>query len=103
MFDKLESVVARYFEIESRLADPEIAAKPQEFRRLSQEHSSLQDIVSEYQHYKKIQAEVRSNRELLEEKDTEFHSMAHDELKRLEPELERSGRALQVLLLPKDP
>ncbi len=103
MFNKLESVEARFREIESRLSDPEIANRPDEFRRLSQEHAGLQDIVTEYQNYKTLDAEIHSNRELLKEKDSELVSMARDELKRIEPLLEISKNQLQILLLPKDP
>jgi len=103
MFNKLEAVEARYLEIEDRLGDPSLGSNPGEFRRLSQEHSSLQDLIAEFRHYKKVQTEIRSNRELIEEKDTEFSEMAHEELKRLEPELEASVKKLQILLLPTDP
>ncbi len=103
MFDKLESVERRFEEIESRLADPEIANQPGEFKRLSQEHASLQDLVAEYRRYKQHGLEVVSNQELLAEKDSELVSMAREELKRLEVELELSKRTLQILLLPKDP
>ncbi len=103
MFDKLEAVEARFIEIESRLGDPDLASKPGEFRKLSQEHSSLIELVAEFRQYRRIQSEVRSNRELTTEKDAEFASMAHDELKRLVPELEVSKAKLQILLLPTDP
>ena len=103
MFDKLEAVEIRYLEIESRLADPEIGNQPAEFRRLSLEHSNLQEIVDEFRRYKKLRAEVESNDELLREKDSEISAMAKEELKRLEPELESSKKQLQLLLLPKDP
>ncbi len=103
MFDKLESVEGRFHEIESRLADPEIAGKPAEFRRLSQEHAQLGELVAEYRVYKKLKQEIDSNKELVYEKDAEISDMAKDELKRLEPELEACTRKLQILLLPKDP
>jgi peptide chain release factor 1 len=103
MFDKLESVVARFHEIESRLADPDIANQPAEFRKLSQEHAGLQELVAEYRHYKKVEAEIASNKELVYEKDPEISDMAKEELKGLEPEREASARRLQILLLPKDP
>lgn len=103
MFDKLESVEMRFREIESRLADPEIAGKAGEFKKLSQEHASLQEIINEYQKYKKLKIEIESNKELLREKDPELAQMARDELKRIEPELETSIHSLRVLLLPKDP
>lgn len=103
MFDKLEDVERRFLEIESRLADPALADQPAEFRRLSQEHAGLQELVDEYRRYKKLVSELDSNKELLREKDEEIAAMAKDELRRLEPELEQSKRNLQILLLPTDP
>ena len=51
MFDKLEAVENRFVEIESRLADPDLADRPGDFRRLSQEHAGLLELVSEYRRY----------------------------------------------------
>lgn len=103
MFDKLADIENRFMEIESRLADPELGNRPGEFRKLSQEHASLIELVEEYRRYKRWVQELASNRELLEEKDSEIISMALEEIKRLEPELEQSKRNLQILLLPRDP
>lgn len=104
MFDKLTDVENRFMEIESRLADPELGNRPNDFRKLSQEHASLQELVSEYRRYKKLIEELDSNRELLrEEKDDEILSMAREEIKRLESEVAQAQRNLQILLLPKDP
>jgi peptide chain release factor 1 len=103
MFDKLQSVEQRFLEIESRLADPSLASNPDEFRKLSQEHASLQELVAEYRRFKSLGQELESNKELLGDKDGELSAMAKEELKRLEPELEQSRKNLQILLLPKDP
>jgi peptide chain release factor 1 len=103
MFDKLEAVAGRFQEIEARLADPDLGNRPGEFRRLSQEHAQLQEIVAEYLRYKSLKSELASNRELLAEKDDEIASMAKDEIKRLEPEVTESEQRLRILLLPKDP
>jgi peptide chain release factor 1 len=103
MFDKLEAVEARFNEIESRLADPEIASRPADFKRLSQEHASLQEIIAQYRAHKKLLNEVESNRQLTRESDSELAEMAYEELKRLEPLAETSKRQLQILLLPADP
>jgi peptide chain release factor 1 len=101
MFDKLEAVEQRFLEIEHKLGDPSLAANPDEFRRLSKEHSSLIEIVQEYQTYRKTKNEITSNRELIP--DPDFGAMAKEELKTLEPELEASTRRLQLLILPQDP
>jgi peptide chain release factor 1 len=103
MFDKLEAVETRFLEIEHKLGDPSLADRPDEFRRLSKEHASLQEVVAEFQNYRKLKNEISSNRELLVEGDAEFSAMAKEELKALEPELEASTKRLQLLLLPQDP
>ena len=103
MFDKLESVEQRFVELEARLADPALADRPGDFRKLSLEHADLSELVAEYRRYKSLNSEIASNKELLGEKDAELAAMARDELKRLEPEFEGSRKQLQILLLPKDP
>ena len=101
MFDKLEAVETRFLEIEHKLGDPDLAGRPDEFRRLSKEHASLQEIVAEFRNYRKLKNDITSNKELLE--DADFSAMAKEELKALEPELEASTKRLQLLLLPQDP
>lgn len=103
MFDKLQAVESRFLEIESRLGDPALADKPDEFRRLSREHSSLIELVEEFRRYRKLKEEVTSNRELIGAGDAEITAMAKDELKILEPQLVDCEKKLQLLLLPKDP
>ena len=103
MFKKLESVVQHFNEIESRLGDPEIGNRPGEFKKLSQEHAALQEIVNQYHRYNKLLAEIESNNQLLRENDAEISQMAKDELKQLEPALENCKRGIQILLLPTDP
>lgn len=103
MFDQLEVVERRFIEIESRLSDPSLGEKPHEFRKLSQEHASLQELVAEYRRFKKVNADIAENRELLNEKDADLVTMAREDLKLLEAASIRSKQALQILLLPKDP
>lgn len=104
MFDKLESVEGRYLEVEAKLSDPDLSKNPAEFKRLSQEHSSLQELVQEYRRYKKLNLDYSSAKEILDhEKDPELSEMAKEDLKVLEPEILASKRKLQLLLLPKEP
>ena len=103
MFDKLQSVEFRFRELEHKLADPALADRPGEFRKLSREHSSLIELVEEYQRFKLLQKDLADNKELLLEKDEEIAQLAKEEVKRLEPELTASEKKLQILLLPQDP
>ena len=103
IFDKLKSVEERFIEIESRLSDPDIANKPAEFKKLSQEHSGLQELVSEYRDHKKILSDLESSRALFGEKDPDIAELARVECKALDEAFEKSRKKLQLLLLPKDP
>lgn len=103
MFDKLNAVEQRFLEIESRLSDPDLGNRPQEFRKLSQEHASLMELVAEYRRYKKLKSDIEGNKQLLYGNDAEIAAMAKDELKEQEEQIVASARQLQILLLPKDP
>lgn len=101
IFDKLDEVERRYIELESRLSDPALAERPEEFRRLSVEHAQLNEIVAEFRKYRDVTAELESNRLLLRDRD--FHDLAKEEIKRLEPEVAQTEESLKILLLPQDP
>ena len=103
MFDKLESVEQRFMEIEHKLGDPSLAGNPDEFRRLSREHSSLLELVEAYRYYKKLKADIDANKEMIFEGDAEITAMAKEDLKTLEPELALTAQRMQLLLLPQDP
>lgn len=103
-FDRLAHIEERYQEIESRLADPEIANKSNEFKKLSQEHASLSELVQEFRNLKRSSCELEAAQKLLKEDgDSEIAEMAREEIQRLQKEMEGSEHALQILLLPKDP
>lgn len=103
MFSRLDSVEARFVELESRLADPTLADRPGDFRKLSQEHADLREVVEEYRLYKRLTSELASNKELLLDSDASMSALAKEEVRRLEPEVGDSKSRLEVLLLPKDP
>ncbi len=103
MFDKLEDVERRFVEIETRLSDPGLGGRSDEFKRLSQEHAELIEVIREFRRYKVLQNDFLSNKQLLKESDAEIAEMAQEELKVLGPDLEASQKRLQLLLLPRDP
>jgi len=103
MFAKLESVERRFQEIESRLSDPELANQPGQFRKLSQEHADLKEIVDEFRQNRTLKQDLASNKELMNDSDAEMRAMAKEEIDRLTLEVEQSDKHLQLLLLPKDP
>jgi len=104
MFDKLEAVVQRYDRLTEKLADPSLYDRQSEFREVSSERSSLEDIVIAYKEYKTIKSDVAGAKDILvNEDDPEMKEMAREEVNSGEARLTELEASLQILLLPKDP
>ncbi|HEX7127558.1 MAG TPA: peptide chain release factor 1, partial [Thermodesulfobacteriota bacterium] len=100
---KLDDVEARYEQLTSRLADPAVIARQDEFQRLAREHAELGRIVEAYRAYRRTEADLKGNRDLLGDRDEEVRELAKAEIPLLEARLAEQQRELQLLLAPKDP
>jgi peptide chain release factor 1 len=100
--DKVENIVSRFNELESILAKPDI--KKDEFVSNSKEYSNLNEIISYAKDYLKVLEDLKSTKNILEDKSTdkEFYEMAEKELKDLKQQEEDCVKRLKVFLLPKD-
>jgi peptide chain release factor 1 len=100
--DKVENIVSRFNELETILAKPDL--KKDEFVSNSKEYSNLNDIISYAKNYLKVLEDLKSTKNILEDKSTdkEFYEMAEKELKDLKQQEEECVKRLKVFLLPKD-
>ena len=104
VFDKLDSVLHRYEEIEETMARPEVSTNFEQVQELAKERASLTDLVAISRQYQKLAFERGDLEELLrEELDPEMARMAKSELELVDERLEQLGRELKVALLPKNP
>ena len=104
MFEKLEKVKSRYFEIADLLAEEGITNDQNEFRKLSKEYSGLEDIVNAYDKYLGITKALEENKQLLyETNDAEMKELAKAEQESLENDLNEIELEIKELLIPKDP
>ncbi len=104
MFDKLEAVINRYEQLTEKLADPSIYDRQKEFKEISTERSSIEEVVIAYREYKKIKEDLEGSKEILRnEKDEDLREMAKMELAELEAKVQPMEENLKILLLPKDP
>ena len=69
MFDKLETVEARYEELTKLISDPEVIANQTEWQKLIKEHSSIEEIVQKYREYKKEKQRMDEAKEMMEDKE----------------------------------
>ncbi|MBN1647666.1 MAG: peptide chain release factor 1 [Spirochaetales bacterium] len=104
MFDKLDAIEKKYQSLEQKISDPAAMKDMNSYRTLAQEHSTLREIILEYNHYRKISREIEETEEIISsEADHDLAEMAREELKLLNEQLETSEKDLKALLIPKDP
>lgn len=99
--DKLTPFINRYNELSNLLSSPDITSDIKKMTALSKEQSSLADIVEKAQEYKSLIQDLADTKEMLA--DPEMMDMAKEELKAIEPQLDRLEEEIKLLLLPKDP
>ena len=103
MFEKLKGIESRFEQIEESFTIPEITGDAERFRELMREHKRLLPIVEEFRRYQKWKRSIEENTELLDSSDHELRALAEEELKEAKIGISESEKALQILLLPKDP
>ena len=103
MFDKLQEVEKRYQELEGLMSDPNLLGQQKEFSKLAKERSELEEIVTCFREWKKVEREIQENRVLLEENDEAMRELAKEELIVLRERKDNLEERLRVLILPKDP
>ena len=101
MIERLETIEAKYQELETELTKPEVLSDINKTREYSKMISELEETVLCFRKYKKIKMEMESTKEMI--KDPELGEMAKEELETLEEEEQRLLDQLEILLIPKDP
>ena len=96
MLDKLAEVEKRYEELERLMSDPQLFGQQREYSKLAKERSELEEIVSRYREWRKVEQEIQDNRQLLEENDEAIRELAKEEvnvLRQRKEDLEASRTA----------
>ena len=103
VYNKLETLVERYEEVQALLSDPSVISDQNRFRGLSKEYSELEEIVKTFLTYKETQDDLASAEEMLKDSDPEMREMAQEEYKEAKAQILVIEDQIQVLMLPKDP
>ena len=101
MFQKLEAVENRYEELNNKIADPEIIAKPSEWTTYMKEHAEIEEVVLKYKEYKKAKQALNDAEEMLN--DPEMKDLAEEEVRANKEIIPKLEEELKILLIPKDP
>lgn len=98
---KLDSLTARYREIEELLCQPNVVSDAKRYTALTKERAELQDVVQAYIRYGQVVEDLAGHREALS--DPELKELAADEIPALEAQRDALVDSINLLLLPRDP
>jgi peptide chain release factor 1 len=101
MFEKLQSIEAKYEQLMSEMADPAVQADNAKFRSHSKTLSDMQPLVERFREYKDALAQITATEELV--KDADMRELAQEELAQLQQRRDALLADIKVLLVPKDP
>jgi peptide chain release factor 1 len=104
MFERLQSVAARYDELGEALATNEIASDAEKSIKLMRERSALESVVLAYKAWSGNLKQIDEANELLAgETDADLREMIRDELQMLLGDRGRLQDELRELMIPRDP
>lgn len=104
MYERFESLAARYDELGDALATNEIAMDPERSLKLLRERAGLEETVNAYRLWKSLESQVAETTEMLhDEGDAELRAMVREELVDLKAQLEVADAAMRDLMVPRDP
>lgn len=104
MRNKLESILASYDEITTRLSDPAVLGDQKEYARLAKEHADMAPLAARVREYLGILDDIDEAREMLKtESDPDMKDLAKAELDELEDRVGPLEDEIKVRMLPTDP
>lgn len=105
MFDKLDSVEARFEELGIRLMEPNVTSDPARYTELMKEYRRLEPIVEKYREYKSAKEAFDEAKEMLDEGglDPEMRALAQEQYDENREVTETASQELKILMLPRDP
>jgi peptide chain release factor 1 len=103
MFDKLESLDARYEQLSEQMAQPDVATDHVRLQQIAREQRELEDVVMAYRAYKQVVRQADEAQLLMDTADPELRALAQEELDQLRARREELTGQIKLLLLPRDP
>ena len=103
--ERLEATCRTFETLERQLADPSVAADPEQLLKLARERARLEPLVLDYRRQQDLLDQQQQAQQLLRESrgDSELEALANEELRSLEGQLEDLQQRLRIALLPRDP
>jgi peptide chain release factor 1 len=100
---RLKEMEARFEEVERRLADPAVAARPTELKALGKEHAELRDTVEAWRAYRRATDDAAEARRMLRGTSGEERRYLEQEIEVQDRHAEELAARILEALAPRDP
>jgi len=101
--NRLNEMESRFEQIEARLADPQVAGRPDELRELGKEHAELREIVEMWRERRTVAGDLSEATAMLTEARGDERDYVQEEIASLKSHLEDLDARLLKEMTPKDP
>jgi peptide chain release factor 1 len=100
---RLKEMEARFEQVELELADPSVAARPEQLKNLGKEHSELRDTVELWRAYRAAAQDLDEARSMMKGASGDERTYLEDEIATQRARLEELGDQIFLALQPTDP
>jgi len=100
---RLNEMESRFEEIEARLADPQVAGRPDELRELGKEHAELREIVEIWRERRTVAGDLSEATSMLDGARGDERDYVQEEIASLKSRLGDLDARLTKEMTPKDP
>lgn len=101
--EKLNEIERRFEQLNADMANPEIIADSNLYKKTAKTVVDLEDVVQAFRKWKDLMSRYEQAKPMVMDPDPDMAEMARMELAEVEPEIPKIEEELQLLLIPKDP
>lgn len=102
--NKIQKLLSRFHEVESKLGQPDVYSDQKLYRALSQEHAYLTEVKNTWEELSRLKQHLDDNREMIQaESDPAFVEVLKEDSAAIEAQIIELEGSLKNLLVPPDP
>ncbi len=103
LLERLDGIDARFQEVSTLLADPEVIADQKRYVTLTKEYKDLSALTKATDRYRHLLADIADGKEILEnDDDYDIRAMAKDQIEKATAQLPEAEQEIKLLLIPSD-
>ena len=103
LLERLDGIDARFQEVSTLLADPEVIADQKRYVTLTKEYKDLSALTKATDRYRHLLADIADGKEILEnDDDDDIRAMAKDQIEKATAQLPEAEQEIKLLLIPSD-